>query len=72
MLCQVHNSQYFRAKLQFKYQKYTRGWAVGWVVFIGYTDPTAVAFLFAVSAEGNGNDAEAGPAAEEAGRGKER
>ena len=25
--------KYFRVKLQFTYQKYTRGWAVGWVVF---------------------------------------
>ncbi len=34
VVCKVYLCQYFRVKLQFKYQKYTRGWAVGWVVLM--------------------------------------
>jgi hypothetical protein len=30
----ANKSKYFRVELQFKYQKDTRGWAVGWVVWI--------------------------------------
>ena len=45
----MSTKQIFSCKLQFKYQKYTRGWAVGWVASTRGLDPKWHFFVFAYS-----------------------